>query len=443
MSRTIVNTIYGQIQGIDMGDYVEFRSVPYAKPPIGELRFKAPVKPDAWEGILDATVYAPKAYQDKNRDAPWEKDFYTNPKFDRVPSEDCLYLNIWMPKSALEDSNSKCPIAMWIHGGAFMGGYATELEFDGAVFARKGIILASVEYRCNIFGFFAHPWLTAENGKTSGNYGSLDQIAALEWLYDNADFLGGDRENITVFGQSAGAMSTQTLVSSDLTRGKIAKAIMQSGGSYGQGLHRKMLLAEQEHYGEMFTEMHGIKSLEQLRAMSTEEIAAAMKPWMDKVLPEAKGLFLIPLCDDILLKDYYYELMDQGAIHDIPYMIGATKDDIDVQEENRTNDKVTFFLPGSIDFSKKLVELGRKPAYVYYFTRDLPGDGWGAYHSAELFYMFGTLDRCWRPWEARDYDLSERMIDYWSNFMKTGDPNGENLPEWKACMGEDDVLILN
>ena len=204
-----------------------------------------------------------------------------------------------------------------------------------------------------------------------------------------------------------------------------------------------MPLSEQEHYGELFIEMHGITSLEQLRAMSSEEIAAAMGPWMGRVMPEAKELFLIPCKDDILLKDGYYELIDQGKIHDIPYMLGATKDDIDVQEENRTNDKVTFLYQGSIDFSRKLAELGRKPAYVYYFTRELPGDGWGAYHSSELLYMFGTLDRCWRPWEERDYKLSEKMIDYWCNFMKNGDPNGAGLAEWKNCTGEEDVMVLN
>lgn len=443
MNSTVITTIYGQMQGVDMGDYVEFRSVPFAKPPVGELRFKAPVKPEPWEGILDATQYAKMAYQEhRPHGAPWDKDFYADPSFDRIASEDCLYLNLWVPKSALEKKSVKCPIAMWIHGGAFMGGYATESVFDGAAYSKRGVILASVEYRLNIFGYFAHPWLTSEDGKSSGSYGSLDQIAALEWLYDNADAFGGDKENITVFGQSAGAMSAQTLISSDLTRGKIAKCILQSGGSYGQGLHRMMPLSEQERFGKMFTDMHGIESLEQLRAMSSEEIAAAMGPWMGKVFPEFGGLFLIPCMDGSLMKDGYYELIDKGEIHDIPYMLGATRNDIDVQAENRTDDKKTFLYQGSIDFSKKLAELGRKPAYVYYFTRDLPGDGWGAYHSSELLYMFGTLDRCWRPWKERDYKLSERMVDYWCNFMKNGDPNGEGLAEWKICEGEEDVMVL-
>ncbi len=440
----IINTIYGKLKGIDHGSYAEFRKVPYAKPPIKELRFKPPVKPDPWDGVLDATEFAPKAYQEGNHSAPWDKDFYSDPHYDREISEDCLYLNIWIPKKAVDNPAIKCPIALWIHGGAFMGGYATEAPFDGKAYANKGIILASVEYRCNIFGFFAHPLLTAESlDHVSGNYGILDQIAALNFLYENADLIGGDKNNITVFGQSAGAMSVQTLCSSELTRGKISKAILQSGGSYGCGLHRKMPLTEQESYGKIFTDINNIANLEQLRSMSSDEMLNAMKPWMEKVFPLAKGLFLIPVCDGRLLTDGYYELMDNGVLHDISYMLGATENDIDVQKENRGDDKTTFLLSGSVNYSKKLIDIGRKGAYVYYFTRKLPGDGWGAYHSSELMYMFGTLDRCWRPWESHDYGLSEKMIGYWSNFMKTGDPNSEGFPEWNLCSDDRDVLVLS
>ena len=150
----------------------------------------------------------------------------------------------------------------------------------------------------------------------------------------------------------------------------------------------------------------------------------------------------MPVVDGVVLKEGCNELIDQNAIADIPYMLGATENDMDVQTENRTDDRVTCLLPGSIAFSKKMTELGRKPAYVYYFTRKAPGDGWGAYHSSELFYVFGILDRCWRPFEERDYKLSECMVDYWANFMRNGDPNGEGLPVWKPCVGEEDVMVL-
>lgn len=166
------------------------------------------------------------------------------------------------------------------------------MEFDGKAYCERGVILISIEYRCNIFGFLAHPWLKVER-HISGNYGILDQIAALKWVYENIGAFGGDRDKITVFGQSAGAMSVQTLVSSRLTENMIARAIMQSGGSYGGGLHRDMLLAEQESYGEMFAEVMNAGSLEELRSKTAEEIMSAFGKFMEKVVPKAKGLFLM------------------------------------------------------------------------------------------------------------------------------------------------------
>ncbi len=429
----MVNTKYGLIQGVELEDCYEYRRIPYAKPPVGELRWKAPQKPDPWEGIYQASEYAPKCMQEGGVGEPYVKDFYPDDSFKRDMGEDCLYLNIWVPK----DADGTCPVAMWIHGGAFMGGYATESEFDGAAYARKGIIVASVEYRLNILGFFAHPWLTQENEKhVSGNYGILDQIAALDWLYENIKAFGGDPGNITVFGQSAGAMSVQTLVSSKLTAGKIKKAIMQSGGSYGTGLHRDITLQEQERYGMMFTDMYHVNSLEELRAIPAEELEAKVGPWMGRVMALTKGLFLTPTLDGVVLDDGYYAVIEKGNLAEIPYMIGANKDDIDVMGLENKEHPDTMLLKGSVDFSLKLEETGKQPAYVYYFTRELPGDHWGAYHSAELLYMFGTLDRCWRPWEERDYRLSKNMIAYWSNFMKNGDPNGEGLAVWNFCTKE-------
>lgn len=465
-----VKTCYGILEGMEFPDYSEYRKVPYAKPPVGNLRFRRPQKPDAWEGIYRAVEYAPCCMQDSNRAGePWGKDFYADSSFMRPMSEDCLYLNIWVPKDLKNPENPKIPenakslenpmnmvpdqpypVALWIHGGAFLGGYATELEFDGAEYARRGVILVSVEYRCNIFGYLAHPWLSAEaeaesGRRISGNYGSYDQLAALEWVMENIAAFGGDPDNITVFGQSAGAMSTQTLVSSSLAEGIIAKAILQSGGSYGIGLHRDLPLAEAEHYGEALTELLEVKNLEELRQIPAEVINEKLGAFTEKVMPEAKGLFMTPCIDGELLTEGYYQAIDDSHILDIPYMIGWTKDDIDVMAPDRAgnpeNTAPTMLAEGSIAFSWKLYELGRKAAFVYSFDRELPGDGWGAFHSAELFYMFGTLSRTWRPFEERDYQLSKKMLDYWTNFMKTGDPNGNNLPEWKRCTREAPVVM--
>ena len=430
----MIETKYGRLEGIDQGDYMEYRGIPYARAPVGERRWKAPEKPDAWEGIFQAVEFGNKCMQEPVQSPPYDRDFYSNPACERQMSEDCLVLHIWAPKDAKD-----CPVAFWIHGGGFMGGYSSELEFDGAAYCRRNVIFVSVEYRCNIFGFLAHPWLTEEAG-VSGNYGILDQIAALEWVYENIAAFGGDKENITAFGQSAGAMSVQTLISSQMTGNRIKRAILQSGGSYGSGLHRDMLMQEQEEYGKVFTEILGANSLQELREKSTEEIQAALRPFMEKIMPVAKGLFLIPVIDGKVLTDGYYHLMDQGKIADIPYLVGSTKNDIMVPEGAQDREESPLY-QGSRAFSLKLEELGREPAYVYYFKRNLPGDDFGAWHSSELWYMMGTLDRCWRPWTDEDRALSERMLDYWVNFMRTGNPNGDGLAKWQPCTKADPAIL--
>ncbi len=426
----MIETKTGKIEGIDCGTHMEYRGIPYAEAPVGDLRWKAPQKKVPWNGVLKADSFRNKCMQETLPSELYDKEFYDDSSFSGPKSEDCLYLHIWAPKDA-----ENCPVAMWIHGGAFMGGYSFEKEFDGAAYCKRGVIFVSVEYRCNIFGYLAHPWLSEENG-TSGNYGTLDQIAALEWLYENIEAFGGDRNNITVFGQSAGAMSTQTLMSSPLAEGKIAKAILQSGGSYGCGLHRDIPLKEQEEYGEMLSEVLDVHSLEEMRSVPAETLVSAIGPFFEKAMPKAQGLFLTPTLDGKVLTGGYYELMDQGKIHNIPVLLGSVKDDI-LTDEKTEKPEGSLLYKGSIAFSHKLEELGRKPAFVYYFKRDLPGDNLGAWHSSELWYMMGTMKRCWRPWTEEDLALSEQMLDYWTQFMKTGDPNREDLPEWKRCSKEE------
>ncbi len=426
----MIETRCGKIKGVDMGDYMLYRGIPYAKPPVGELRWREP-QPFSWEGIWQADDFRSRCMQEDTPDPLYTKEFFSDEAYRRRMDEDCLYLHIWTPKGM---EGGSCPVAFWIHGGAFLSGYASEMEFDGAEYCRRGVILVSVEYRCNLFGFLAHPWLSGENPQhSSGNYGMLDQIAALRWVYDNIAAFGGDPHNITVFGQSAGAMSVQTLVSSSLTEGLIAGAILQSGGSYGGGIHRDLPLKEAESYGLVLSDILKAGSLEEMRQKPAEEIMKAMRPLFGAVMPKAKGLFLTPVIDGYVLKDGYYALIDQGKIRDIPYLIGCTKHDILVEKDQYDKPEEQPLYNGSMAFCHKLEALGRKPAYMYYFTRELPGDQNGAFHSSELWYMFGTLKRCWRPWEQADYTLSGRMLDYWTNFMKYGDPNGEGLTHWKEC----------
>lgn len=196
----------------------------------------------------------------------------------------------------------------------------------------------------------------------------------------------------------------------------------------------------QESFGMALPEILGAKSLEELRAKSTEEVFAATDKFMGANMPVAKGLFLVPTIDGHLLTDGYYPTIDKGEIKDLPYMIGSTKEDIMVEPGKNSPEERPLYR-GSVAFSQKLEELGRKPAYVYDFLRDLPGDEQGAWHSAELWYMMGTMGRCWRPWTAGDYALSARMLDYWCNFMRTGDPNGEGLPKWEPC-GKEKPFVM-
>ena len=440
--NTVVTTRKGKIRGCAEDGCLVFKGIPYAKPPVGNLRWKAPQETESWDGIYEATRFSCKAVQGEQNVGFYGKEFYADPAYAAQTSEDCLYLNIWAPGKAEHTELPKkgtgtdagLPVAFWIHGGAFMSGYGSEQEFDGAAYAKRGVILVTINYRLNVYGFLAHPWLSAESDNgVSGNYGILDQIAALKWVYDNIGAFGGDPDNITIFGQSAGAMSVQTLLSSELTGNMIAKAILQSGGSYGKGIHRDMPLQEAEEYGVRFAKLAGAKDLEELRAMSVQDLEKPFGQMMEEAFTSGKGLFLVPNIDHCLLKQGYNNTIEEKKLKHIPYLLGSTKNDIMVTKEELAAGGRGNLYEGCAAFSHKMEELWNEPSYVYYFTRQMPGDEEGAFHSSELWYMFGTVKRCWRPLTEADEELSERMLDYWTNFMKNGTPNGDGLPEWKPC----------
>ena len=445
---SIVQTVIRQgiVEGLPLAGYTLFKGIPYAKPPVDQLRFKAPSPPESWEGVRKAHAFAAKPAQHGHQPGSFfEREFYSNPDFLPPMSEDSLYLNIWTPAA---DVNAKLPVAFWIHGGAFLGGYGSELEFDGEAWCRRNVILVTINYRVNAFGFLAHPWLSAENEQgISGNYGILDQIAALQWVHRNIAAFGGDPERITILGQSAGSMSVQTLVSTDLTGNLIKGAILQSAGGYDSGLNRDRTLAEAEKIGEKFVEICGAASLTELRAMPTEKLLDAVQSIVAEAFQGPGGVTALPftpIIDNHLHKAGYNAIVEQGWHKDIAYMIGSTRHDISVDPDKLAAGDPGRLYRGCINWSLKNEALGRKPAYVYYFTRQLPGDNQGAFHSSELWYMFGTLDRSWRPWEPCDHRLSDRMLDYWSNFVKTGDPNGDRLPAWPPCRAtEPHVQILD
>lgn len=418
--QTIVQTKQGAVEGLvsTNGQTLIFKGVPYAQPPVGGLRFRRPQEHEPWEGVRACKEFGPSCPQaDLSAMDFYGKEFYDG----ALPplSEDCLYLNIWTPESAAPDAG--LPVLFWIHGGAFMHGSGSEKEFDGEGFARKGVILVTINYRVNAFGFFAHPDLEKENTEgVSGNYGILDQIFALQWVRDNIAGFGGDPEKITIFGQSAGCMSVQSIISSPLSQGMMRGAILQSGGGL-RALHETPSKSQAWDQGKRLMEHLSVSTVEELRQVPAEKIRDAAYASSGQQLgwtPHVDG-WLLPAATDALA--------ESGAIHDIPYMIGSLGNDIGGE---------ALLQEAGARWCENQLKLGRTPSYLYFFDRKLPGDGAGAFHSGELWYVFETMDRCWRPWEDRDWELARMLSGYWANFAKNLDPNGEGLPRWEPYTQE-------
>ena len=425
--ETIITTQQGAVQGALSQDQqtVIFRGVPYAQPPVGALRFRRPQEHAPWEGVRDCTTFGPRCPQaDLASMDFYGKEFYRGLPDDE--SEDCLYLNIWTPASAT--AQSRLPVLFWIHGGAFLHGCGSEKEFDGEGFAKKGVILVTINYRVNAFGFFAHPALEEETEEgVSGNYGIFDQIFALDWVQQNIAAFGGDPDAITLAGQSAGCMSVQTILSSPLARGMARGAILQSGGGI-QALHTTPGKQALWEVSQRLMDHLGVSTLEELRQVPAGKLRDAA------YAVQGQGLSWCPHVDGWLLPDTTDAQAESGAIHDIATMIGSTGDDIGGAE----------LLQGAgARWCENQLKLGRRPAYLYFFDRKLPGDQAGAFHSSELWYEFETLSRGWRPWEEHDWELAEQLSAYWANFVKTGDPNGPGLPPWHPYAGEHkEALVL-
>ena len=429
MNTVRVTVEQGTLEGELKGSCMIFRGVPYAKAPVGDLRFKAPQAPEAWNGVRKALEFGPICPQIEIKDGFYGKEFYTDPKYP-IPaqSEDCLYLNIWAPE---KKSAEGYPVAMWIHGGAFDHGFSSEMEFDGAQYAMRDTILVSINYRVGVFGFMALEDLRREDPNRSvGNYGILDQIMALRRIRKNIEKFGGDPERITVFGQSAGAMSVQTLISSPLTRGMIHSAIIQSGGGYANPLIRDVTPEAAYLTGRKIMDLLGVRYVRELRNVPAEKLVSILPD----VYKNAGGLVFGPIIDSWVMTEGFQECIDNDHIHDIPYMIGCTRNDISI--EPGTDGRKSALFKGCTDFADQRNANSDEPVYVYYFARALPGDDAGAFHSSELWYMFGTLDRCWRPMQRHDFTLSISMLDMWTDFMKKADPGRG----WKAYTEENHFI---
>lgn len=413
----IIQVKQGKLQGTPGKFSCIYRGVPYAKPPTGKLRFHAPEPAEAWPGIYQADHFACICPQPGQRKGSfYEKEFYCNPQFMPKQSEDCLYLNLWVPK----EGEGPFPVAVWFHGGGFINGFSSEMEFDGEAYAKRGIILVTVNYRLGTLGYFAHPELRERDGHT-GNYGLLDQIAAVDWVRENISAFGGNPDQITIFGQSAGGMSVRALVSSPLMKGKIKGAILQSCGGYRSPLSGVGSREGLEKAAVKFLKKRKM-SLKDLYDLPEKEFFAfSMKFMSTAIFYTHSFLPLTPVVDDYALIKSPDQVLEDGEILPISYMIGCTKNDIRVGKAGVENPRKNRLYTSMEDWSLMQEKLGN-PSYAYYFTRQLPGDREGAFHSSELWYMFGTMDRCWRPFTDQDYQLSEKMLDAWAAFIKKGNP---------------------
>ncbi|HVN47249.1 MAG TPA: carboxylesterase family protein [Bacteroidota bacterium] len=392
---------------------IAYKGIPFAAPPLGDLRWKEPQPVIPWDGIKVAGTFGAAAEQ-----VTWDPESFYGKEWrasGSVPfSEDCLYLNIWTP--AAGQVNKKLPVAMWIHGGGYREGFAFEPEMDGGEeWASRGVILVSVTYRLGVIGFFSHPLLSAESAhKVSGNYGLLDQAAALKWIHDNIEQFGGDPNNITIFGQSAGGGSVQSLCASPLSKNFISHAISMSAGGLGNfKLISKLdsALSVNKDFMDYFKKT----SLKEMRALSFKELTQMAKDYADAT---KKRMFWGPVVDGYVLPGSFSDEATAGHIPDIPYMFGYTTNDL----MDMTN--------AVKDFCALRAEKSKQPAYAYLFARQLPGDKSGAFHSSDLWYVFHSYAHSWRPFTAGDKALSNTIVEYYTNFAKYGNPNGASGNAW-------------
>lgn len=442
----------GALAGTTDGNVSSFLGIPYAAPPTGPNRWRAPQAPAKWSGVKNADRFAPNCSQDQSKAGfgPYTAEYLTAGEV----SENCLYLNVWAPA---KKAQKRLPVLVWIHGGAFFSGSGSIPIYSGAALARQDAVVVTINYRLGLFGFFAHPELTREaGGAPPANFGLQDQIAALRWVHDNIAAFGGDPSQVTVAGQSAGAMSVHYLLASKLAKGLFVRAIAQSGLPDWFPLPA---LADAERAGEAFAQSKGAGSLEALRALSTETLAA-------KGSSGAPSFTGIPVVDGQLIQQSPEQWRAQGRPLPVPLLTGFNADE--AFDPIPVTDAASFKAKAERDFGpfadrmapfypaqnpaeaaralsrdrinaglyawQRRSRKGGAPAYAYLFTHREPGpqsDIWRSFHSSEIPYVFGMLDAApERPFTAKDRELSNVMGQYWLNFVRTGNPNGRGLPQW-------------
>jgi para-nitrobenzyl esterase len=444
----VVTVDGGQLSGTSADGVRVFKGIPFAAPPVGALRWKAPQPVAAWSGVRSADTFAAQCMQQPYAAG---SPYFTPPS---PTSEDCLYLNVWTAAAA----GAKRPVMVWIHGGAWTRGSGSTPTYDGTALAKKGVVVVTTNYRLGVFGFLAHPELTGESpNHSSGNYAILDHVAALKWVQKNIAAFGGDPSRVTIFGESAGSWSVNTVQATPLAKGLLHRAIGESGAQFA-GTTR---LADAEKAGVALATSVGADSLKALREVTAEKLNAVqafrtgvnVDGW---VLPdEVRALFAQKKASDVpvlvgsnanewttlstpaqflkTLEDYRKRIAGQfpGHAAEIEAVYPA-KSDADIADAMLALGRDTTFTLEMRTWARMVTAAGRK-AYLYQFTHVPPSPNaktWGAYHASEIAYVFGTLrNRPW-PYADTDFTLSDRMSSYWTNFATTGDPNGKGLPAW-------------
>jgi para-nitrobenzyl esterase len=469
-----VSTDCGPVRGKESGDGKVriFLGIPFAAPPVGPLRWKPPQPPAPWKDARDATAFGPRCMQPELM----KSVFFRDPG----PSEDCLTLNVWSPQGA-----SKLPVMVWIYGGSFAIGASSEPRYDGDALARRGVVLVTLNYRLGIFGFFAISELAAESPRhAAGNYGYLDQNAALQWVKRNIAAFGGDPDNVTIFGESAGAFAVNAHMASPLSRGLFHKAIGESGGGIGKSAVPSPTLAAMEKDDEKFCKntLHA-ETLAALRAIPAAELSSKSSPKLFSHIPAFS-----PNIDGYFLLDSIPSIFAASKQAPVPLLAGWNADEASFISPNRLGNYTVQNLNFTLfqTFGMHAAEAQKYfhatdnqeavraaddllanqfmvfsdwtwmeeqsvsgfPVYRYLFALPAPLDdikvGIGyAYHSDELEYVFGTLDsRPGAKWRPEDRKLSELMQAYWANFAKSGNPNSEGLPNWPVYNAATNWLVM-
>jgi len=476
VNRAVVAVEGGSISGAlatGTDDIWSYKGIPFAAPPVGDLRWRPPAPVVPWQSVRDATHFSRACLQARRE----EGSFYGQ-IVDQM-GEDCLYLNIW---TAAQPTDHR-PVMVWIHGGGLTSGHGAEATYDGTSLAKRGVVLVTINYRLGPLGYLAHPLLSAESEHhASGNYGTLDQIAALKWVQNNIAKFGGNPQQVTIFGESAGSWSVNHLVATPLAKGLFQRAIGESGGAFGS-FATAYPKAQVESSGEDFAKklLGGdvAPTVAAMRAKSGEEVMAV----------RTEGRRAAPNVDGWVFPDTIYNIFANGQQNNVPVIVGSNADEgatlgaaraamtaADFVKSSRETygrmaDEFLKLHPASsvpeelmasriqsytdISFGwemrtwARMMHTSSSPAYLYFFSRVPPGPDAhqnGAFHAGEIIYVFDNLGKSPWPYANREYadvdrQLSNTMASYWVNFAKTGNPNGAGLPEWPVYTAESDTLM--